>query len=104
MEAKAKTVGMRIKLMRVSKQLPQNEVARRVGISQAHLSNIESGHSTITLDKLFKLRDVLGCKLKDFFVDLDGEESSQENLFSLEELSTALLSMRSRQASLSEKQ
>lgn len=97
MDARAKVVGTRIKLIRVGMHLPQNEVARLVGISQAHLSNIESGHSTLTLDKMLKLHDVLGCKLKDFFVDFDAEDGKPDDRYSLQELSTALLMIRGAQ-------
>lgn len=81
--------------MRISKELPQNEVARSIGISQAHLSNIESGHSAVTLDKLLRLHDVLECKLKDFFVDIDGEDDvKDDNKFSLQDLTAALMLMK----------
>lgn len=99
MEERIQNIGRRIKIMRITKRLPQNEVARNIGISQAHLCNIESGHSTITLDKLLKLHDVLHCPMKDFFVDIDGdgtEEKAQrtDDRFSLQELTAALMLMK----------
>lgn len=91
MEEKAKTVGTRIKLMRVGRHLPQNEVALRIGISQAHLSNIESGRNTVTLELLFKLSEVMDCKVRDFFIDIDGEEPVKQDSFTLQELTAALM-------------
>ena len=54
---RAKRVGERIKAMRMQRCMSQSEVAKMIGISQAHLSNIECGRSNITLENLFALQD-----------------------------------------------
>ena len=48
MSERAVIVGKRVKAMRMQKGISQSELAQRVGISQAHMSNIENGHSNIT--------------------------------------------------------
>lgn len=94
---KTAKVGARIKLMRVTKQLSQNMLAEKIGISQAHMSNIECGRSHCTLENLIKLSEALECPVRDFFVDIDGEyekEKQEQGLFSLTDFTNALLSMK----------
>ena len=68
MNERIRLVGNRLKLIRIQKGLGQNEVAKLMGISQAHLSNIEGGRSNITLSNLLKLHDVLEASMADFFM------------------------------------
>ena len=96
MSEQTKKVGERIRLIRMSKDIPQAIVAESIGVSQSLLSNIESGRCNVTLDNLIKLHDVLECPMRDFFVDLDGKYDKKlpEGCFSLEELAGALASLR----------
>ena len=55
MNERIRLVGNRLKLLRIQKGLGQNQVSKMMGISQAHLSNIECGRSNITLENLFAL-------------------------------------------------
>ena len=71
MSERAVIVGKRVKAMRMQKGISQSELAHRVGISQAHMSNIENGHSNITLENLFALHDILGVSMASFFVDIE---------------------------------
>ena len=57
MNERIRLVGNRLKLLRIQKGLGQNQVSKMMGISQAHLSNIECGRSNITLENLFALQD-----------------------------------------------
>ena len=68
---RAKRVGERIKAMRMQRCMSQSEVAKMIGISQAHLSNIECGRSNITLENLFALQDCFEVRMAAFFEDLD---------------------------------
>ena len=79
MNERIRLVGNRLKLIRIQKGLGQNEVAKLMGISQAHLSNIEGGRSNITLSNLLKLHDVLEASMADLFVDIDGEMKKQSS-------------------------
>ena len=46
-------------------------MAEMIGLSQTNLSNMESGRTTITTQNLFKMKEILGCNMADFFVDFD---------------------------------
>ena len=98
MNEQTKRIGERIKLIRMTKAIPQAVVAGSMGVSQSLLSNIESGRCSITLDNLIKLHEVLDCPVRDFFVDIDKqyEPEPPENYFSLDELAGALVSLRSK--------
>lgn len=78
MSERAVIVGKRVKAMRMQKGISQSELAHSVGISQAHMSNIENGHSNITLENLFSLHDILGVSMASFFVDIDGIQEAKE--------------------------
>ena len=102
MSEKARLVGARIRMLRLSKNLAQNTAAEKMGISQAHLSNIEKGRSNITLENLLKLHEVLNCPMSSFFVDIDGEQpagqekSPLQESFTLEELLKALITVKNK--------
>ena len=97
MSEKTRLVGSRIRLIRVSRHLPQKDVAEKIGVSQAHMSNIECDRSHCTLDNLIRLSEVLECPLRDFFVDIDGQVEApkpEQGLFSLVDLAEALLQLK----------
>lgn len=48
----AKVIGTRIKMLRFAKHMQQTELAKRMGISQTHMSNIESGRNNVTVENL----------------------------------------------------
>lgn len=58
------TGGSIIKYMRQSRKLTQAELAKLVGISRTSICQMEADNQTISLDRLFKIADVLGYKLK----------------------------------------
>ena len=78
MNDKFKILGRRVKFLRMNKNISQTHMAEMIGLSQTNLSNMESGRTAITLQNIFKMREVLGCKIADFFVDFD-DEVSEEN-------------------------
>ena len=47
--------------------ITQMELARLLGISQTHLSNIEKGRVQISLRLLVKMANIFNCRLDDFF-------------------------------------
>ena len=77
MNDKFKILGRRVKFLRMEKNISQTNMAEMIGLSQTNLSNMESGRTAITLQNIFKMREVLGYKIADFFVDFDGEESAE---------------------------
>ena len=77
MNDKFKILGRRVKFLRMNKNVSQTNMAEMIGLSQTNLSNMEAGRTAITLQNIFKMREVLGCKMADFFVDFDGEVSAE---------------------------
>ena len=73
MNDKFKILGRRVKFLRMNKNISQTNMAEMIGLSQTNLSNMEAGRTAITLQNIFKMREVLGCKMADFFVDFDDE-------------------------------
>ena len=84
---RAKRVGERIKAMRMQRCMSQSEVAKMIGISQAHLSNI-------TLENLFALQDCFEVRMTAFFEDLDSSflqsQANKETIVNLEDIINAL--------------
>ena len=94
-------VGKRIKTMRMQQCLSQSQLAKKMGISQAHLSNIECGRSHITLENLLALHDVLNVRMADFFVDIDGpllpSNGKRDPVVNLNDMIDALMLIKNRQ-------
>jgi transcriptional regulator with XRE-family HTH domain len=47
-----KTIGARIRQARIEKGLTQVDLAAAIGVSRAHLTNVEGGNGGLALDKL----------------------------------------------------
>ena len=60
-------VGNRVRLVRQKKDLSQRELARRVGVSNGTISQIERGNSDPSFSLLMKILDGLGVAITDFF-------------------------------------
>jgi transcriptional regulator with XRE-family HTH domain len=58
-------VGHRIKVRRVDLGLQQNELAKKLGITQAHLCYLEKGQRQISLELLEKAAKALNCRMAD---------------------------------------
>lgn len=58
-------MGQRIKVLRLAKNLQQNQLADMLGISQTHMSNIELGRTGVILEHLVKMGQILQCILDD---------------------------------------
>lgn len=71
-------VGKIIRQKRRSLGLKQSELAEMIGISEKHLSKIETGKNYPALDNFFRMTEILKLTLKDF-----GSEESEESNNSL---------------------
>jgi len=60
-------IGMRIRNLRLAKDLNITELANKAFISQSYLSDIEKGRTAPSLDKLNIICDTLGISLSEFF-------------------------------------
>lgn len=63
-------VGNRIRNLRLSKGLSATELAKKAYISQPYLSDIESGRTAPSLDKLSTICESLDISLSEFFGDV----------------------------------
>ena len=70
-------LAQRIAEMREEKHLKQAELARKLGVSQQFISQIETGQeSNLTLDTLLRLAGTLGRNVKITFPKASGKGSS----------------------------
>ena len=61
-------VSKRLRSLREQCGYTQNGLAERAGVSQTHLSNIETGKVGLTTDNLVKLAEVLDCSLDEILL------------------------------------
>ncbi len=62
----AKTVGFKIKVLRLRKNIKQKELAKKLGFSASHLATLENGNKLISLEKLIKTAKILNVDLNYF--------------------------------------
>lgn len=60
-------LGQRLRTARLSANLTMRQVAERVGVTQAHISQIESGLSAPSMSTLFRLARAVRLRLADLF-------------------------------------
>nr|WP_228846972.1 helix-turn-helix transcriptional regulator [Clostridioides sp. ES-S-0173-01] len=64
-----KLIGQRIKIARIKKRLTQEAVANRVNITTQHMSNIETGNSSVSLPTLISIANVLYVTIDELLCD-----------------------------------
>ena len=75
-------MGRRLRELRLQRELQQSEVARRLGISPAYLSLIESGKRSVQLPLLFKALELYEVSMEAFMKSL-GETPVDDQLAQL---------------------
>ena len=78
LDEELRLIGRRVKLIRMERKIGQTVLAKKMGLSQTNLSNMENGRTAVTIQNLLKLRKILNCSMNDFFVDF--EQSSNEKM------------------------
>jgi transcriptional regulator with XRE-family HTH domain len=63
MEDQRKKVSLMLKQMRIQRGYTQTELAERLGISQARITEVESGRVNLSIDKLELFALGLNCVL-----------------------------------------
>ena len=63
-----KTIGINIKIKRIRQGISQAKLAKLLGVSAAHLCNIENGKVKISLKMLYKLTGFFECSLDDLLI------------------------------------
>lgn len=66
---------MRIKEIRVSAGLTQEQTAEKLGITRSAVAMWETGQSSPTANMLPAIADVFGCTINDLFTDSDQKEA-----------------------------
>ena len=75
-EQRAK-VGERIRMLRERAGLSQQELSEKAGISRVHLSGLERGVSSPTVDKLIQIAQALRIKTSDLLEDDESLPTSE---------------------------
>lgn len=65
-----KLIGKRIQQQRKAKQMTQQALAEKIGVSANYLSAVERGINQLAYDKLIDLINCLECSADDIFVDV----------------------------------
>lgn len=73
-----KIYGKRLKEFRLQKKLTQEYIANSVDIRTATISDFENGKTSLKLDTLVCICNVLGISIKDFF-DFDSLPKNAQN-------------------------
>lgn len=74
-----KLLGERIREFRKAKGLTQEQLAERVGVEPRHISRIEGGYNSPSIERLAKISEALNVPIKDFF-DFMHLNTSEERL------------------------
>lgn len=67
-------IGEKIRRLRMSRGLTQEELAVRTDLSRSFISQLEGNKTSLSLDTLEKILRALGTDLKSFFSDQDEEK------------------------------
>lgn len=60
-------VGTKVRRLRKDRGMTQSELATRIGIIQSDLCRMEKGEYKVGLDSLFKILEVFGMNIGEFF-------------------------------------
>jgi transcriptional regulator with XRE-family HTH domain len=63
------TVGENIKRLRETKNMTQESLAQKLGVTSSNISQIESGERGLSIDKAVLIADALGVSLMDLLED-----------------------------------
>lgn len=79
-----KKIGNNIKIARITKGISQIKMAKALGLSQTHMSNIENGNIGLSLVSAIQISQFLGCTIDELVY---GKNSQPEKENSLDVLS-----------------
>ena len=68
-----KIVGQRLQLLRLEKDLTQEQMGEKLNLSTSAYCKIEYGETDLTLTRLNKIADALGMPSEELFNKLDGD-------------------------------
>ena len=70
-----KFIGKTIQTIRKNAKIKQSELAEKIGISEKHLSKIETGKNLPSLDNFLKMAEILKFSLEDFGIKTKSYEN-----------------------------
>lgn len=70
-----KKIGINIKVRRMQKMISQTAMAKKLGISQTHMSNVEVGRAMLSLELLLQLKSLLGCTIDELLCLEEGNKT-----------------------------
>ena len=73
------TIGKIIKKLRIDKNLTQESLAEKMGISTNYLSKVERGLSRLNIEAFFKMAEVLTFSLEDFGIKTKNTPNLNQN-------------------------
>lgn len=87
-------VGNRIKQLRQHLQIPQNEMAKKIGITGPHLSEIEKGKSSLSIEVVLKIIKTFNMNPEYIFLGkgemiYDSKKKSTRNNFTFDHAITS---------------
>ena len=62
-----KNIGSRIRAIRAEQKITQEQLAEAVGVGTSHISHIESGNGTPSLETLIRIINALDCSADELF-------------------------------------
>lgn len=77
MKEKLKFISNNLKSYRVRAGLSQDEMADKLGISRATYCDYEVNPQRVRIEIYKRISDIVGCKLSDFFVELNVTNSDR---------------------------
>lgn len=69
MELDFKSIGQRIKIARIKKKLTQEVLSEKINVSPQHVSNIETGNSSVSLPTLVAIANILDVSVDELLCD-----------------------------------
>jgi transcriptional regulator with XRE-family HTH domain len=85
-------IGQKINKLRIKKKLSMRELGEKVGVSHAHISKLESGINSPSVDLLEKLAEFFDIDISYFFAkEEDGFTINESNILYARDLSVESL-------------
>jgi transcriptional regulator with XRE-family HTH domain len=84
-------IGIKIRVMRVSKGLNQENIANELNISITSYSKIERGKTNPSIMRLDQIARCLGVSVIDFLIDHDAQMEGSDNVSANPEIENILL-------------
>ncbi|MDD6848322.1 MAG: helix-turn-helix transcriptional regulator [Oscillospiraceae bacterium] len=72
-------IGQRVKEYRIKARLTQSELAEALDVSTGYISQIECGHTQVSLNRLDSIASIINTKMENLIFDLS-DKDHQENL------------------------